>query len=137
MEVSVGVKALVTSAGQEWEGGQVASKIVWTAVRFVLPPGDAGRWELTLTPESVTDLEHEGVEGQLKAVIPFRLYDVNKDVESYEVHLDAAALSLEGITANINLDHKLLGKKDVHSAIEGLLGNQPPLRCILFNLGGT
>lgn len=38
----------------------------------MLPPGDAGRLELTLTPESVTDLEHEGVEGQLKAVFPFR-----------------------------------------------------------------
>ena len=123
VEVSAGMKGQVASAGQAWEGGQVDSKIVWTGVRFVLPPGDEGRWELTLTSESVTDLEHEGIEGQLKAVIPFKFYGVYEEVEGYEVQLDEVALSLEGITANIDLDQKLLDKEGVDSAIEGLLGN--------------
>lgn len=78
-----------------------------------------------------------GLRAKLISRSPFRLYGVYKMVEWCEVHLDADVLSLEGITANINLDHKLLGKKDVDSAIEGLLGNQPPLRSIPFDLGGT
>ena len=123
VDFSVGMKAQVASAGKEWKGGQVDSRIVWTGVRFVLPPGDAGRWELTLTSESVTDLEHEGIEGQLKAVIPFKIYGLYEKVEGYEVQLDAVMLGLEGITANVDLNQKLLDKGDVDSAIEGLLGN--------------
>lgn len=46
MEVSVGMKALVTSARQEWEGGQVASKLYGAESASCCPQETQADWSL-------------------------------------------------------------------------------------------
>ena len=76
-----------------------------------------------LDAETVTDIEHDGVSGKLKAVTPFLIHGRGDQGENYEVQLDKGELSVEGITVDIELDQELISKEQVDSALESLPSN--------------
>ena len=118
---SVDLEATILESGQEWEDGRAETEVNWVSGSVDL--GEDGKWTVQLDAETVTDIEHEGVSGQLKAVTPFLIHGQGDQVESYEVLLDKGELSVEGITVEVDLNEQLLNKEQVDSALESLPSN--------------
>jgi len=116
--VSVDLEAAILESSQQWEGGQADTEIQWVGASVDL--GENGAWTVQLDAQTVTDIEHDGVSGQLQAVTPFMIYGQGDQVESYEVLLDEGELSVAGITVEVALDQQLPDQDQVDSALESL-----------------
>ena len=116
--VSAELSTTILGSSQEWENGQVETDVNWVGASVDL--GENGAWKVQLDAETVTDIEHDGVSGQLKAMTPFLIHGRGDQVENYEVLLDKGELSVEGITVDVDLDQELLDKEKVDSALESL-----------------
>ena len=121
LEVSADFKASVLESSQEWEQGRADTELNWVGASVKLEEQD--RWEVRLEAETITNVEHEGLSGQLKAVTPFVLHGTGKTVENYEVLLEQTELTLAGLQVKADLGQQLLEKEQVDSALESLPSN--------------
>ena len=115
---SMELNATILESSQEWESGQAESEVNWVGASVDL--GEDGAWAVQLDAETVSDIEHDGVSGEFKAVTLFLIHGRGDQVENYEVLLDKGELSVEGITVDVDLDQELLDKEKVDSALESL-----------------
>ena len=116
--ISVEFQKTVLESSKQWKSGQADTEINWTGVSVDFKEG--GKWTVRLDAETVTDVEHEGTSGQLKATTPFLINGSGTRVENYEVLLDEVELTLAGMQVKAELDKQLLDSEQASSALESL-----------------
>ena len=116
--ISVELQETVLESSQQWESGQADTQVNWTGASVDLK--EDGKWTVRLDAETVTDVEHESVSGQLKAMTPFLFYGSGTQVENYAVLVEEAELTLAGMQIKAEMDQQLLDSEQVDSVLESL-----------------